>query len=167
MKSITAASVILLLAIASASATPEKRNVSEQPYDIVLAEERVAFTTTEEMMTRHMRLLVRDLGVRQLDCTAFITGLSVVWDGKEYGFNARNGMGWSGPRTIIPKTTWGTVIDLSRYDILETALTVGKHTVAVRDAFAQLNAITIIIEEKAANKASEAIGAPGAPQPQR
>ena len=53
----------------------------------------------------------------------------------------------SGPMKIIPKTSWGTAVDLSRYDVPKTALLPGKHTVAVRNKHAASNTLTVFIEK--------------------
>lgn len=126
-------------------ADPVGKKGVAKPYDLVLTEAWVVFPSAEELMQRKLPLLVRDLGVRELICLDFTTGLVVVWDGKEYGFRMRSGGGSTGPLKIRSRSAWGTKVALSRYDIPKSALAPGKHTVAVRDKFAKSNTLTLFI----------------------
>jgi len=56
--------------------------------------------------------------------------------------------GGTGPLKIRPISAWGTKVALSRYDIPRSALAPGKHTIAVRDKFAESNTLTLFIVEK-------------------
>lgn len=145
MKSMIIANVWMFSCLALTAAAEEQK-AEEKPYDLVLVEHRVTFPNGDELMNRDVDLLVRDLGIKDLLCFEFTTGLSLVWDGKAYDFKMRGGMGGSGPMRIKPKSTWGTSVRLRRYDIPPSALTKGKHTIAVRDGFAESNTITVFIE---------------------
>jgi len=136
----------MLSASLSLVATAKDQHKAEKPYDLVLKETRITFDNTEELMQLKMPLLVRDLGVREVGHIDFRTGLSLVWDGKEYEFNMRTGITGTGPSKILPRTTWGTWVNLARYDVPKSALGAGKHTIAVRDKFAESNTLILFIE---------------------
>ena len=143
---------IVILAGLSFVAVSKEQDNAEKPYDLVLNEDRITFHNSEELMQRHVPLLVRDLGVRELHRQGFKAALTLILDGKEYEFKIRGGMAGSGRDRIIPKTSWATVVNLGRYDVAKTALSAGKHTIAVRDNFVKSNTLTIFITKIPDNK---------------
>ena len=144
-------SVVVVLAAYSLKAAPPPPVGDDKPYDLVLCEDGVVFQSAEELSKRDLPLLVRDLGVKELDCFKFQTNLRIVWDGKQYGYEIGKGTGGTGPRKILPKTTWSTVARLSRYKIPREALNPGRHTISVQDDNAQSNTLTIFIGDKTDN----------------
>ena len=140
MKTTSIIAFILLLALAmSGDATG-----ASAPYEIVLEGETVVFDKAE---TVSCRMVIRDLGVKKVIAPDLYWGLSVVWDGKEYKRDP-NKRAWNGPWEIIPKTAWGTGFSLSEYLVPTEVLTAEPHTVALKDAFAESNTLTVFIEPK-------------------
>jgi hypothetical protein len=74
-------------------------------------------------------------------------GLSVVWDGKEYRRDPKHIGSWNGPWEIMPKTAWRTGFSLSEYLVPVEVLTAGRHTIALKDAAAESNTLTVFIEK--------------------
>ncbi len=115
------------------------------PYEIVLGGEKVVFDKAETVSSP---IVIRDLGVKKMIAPDLYWGLSVVWDGKEYKRDPKHIGMWNGPWEIMPKTAWRTIFSLSEYLVPAEVLTVGRHTIALRDAFAESNTLTVSIEPK-------------------
>jgi hypothetical protein len=93
------------------------------------------------------QMVIRDLGVKKMIAPDLFWGLSVVWDGKEYKRDPKWIGDWNGQSEIIPKTAWSTTFSLSEYLVPSKVLTPGRHTVALKDAFAKSNTLTVFIEK--------------------
>jgi hypothetical protein len=117
---------------------------SPSPYEIVLEGENVVFDKAESVS---MQIIVRNLGMKKLIAPELYWGLSVVWDGKEYKRDHKHIGTWNGHAEITPKTVWRTGFSLSEYLIPAEALTAGRHTMALRDAFTESNTLTVFIEK--------------------
>jgi len=74
-------------------------------------------------------------------------GLSGVWDGKEHKRDPKDIGVWDG-HGIAPKTALRTRFSLSEYLVPAGALTAGRHTIALKVAFAESNTLTVFIEPK-------------------
>ena len=116
-----------------------------RPYDLIVIDNRVVFDKPESIS---MRIVIRDLGVRKMIAAGLYWGLALVWDGKEYKRAPEHIGNWNGPMEIIPKTAWRTGFSLSEYLVPAEALTTGRHTIALRDAFSESNTLTVFIEPK-------------------
>ncbi len=110
---------------------------------MVLVGEHVVFDKAESVTSQ---VIVRNLGVKKLIAPELYWVLSVVWDGKEYKRDP-NKRAWNGPWEIIPKTAWRTGFSLSEYLVPADLLTAGRHTIALNDAFAESNTLTVFIEK--------------------
>jgi len=144
----TVAIAFLLLPVAFPTASPK----SSAPYEIVLEGAQVVFykaeTTPSEVI---VQFTVRNLGAKTLIAPDLSQVLSVVWDGKEY---ERARFFWNSPfREIPPKTFWRTELSLSDYLVPAAALTVGSHTIALKDALAESKTVTVFIEKTSADQA--------------
>jgi len=112
------------------------------PYEIVLDGDNVEFNKDETVSSQ---IVIRDLGVKKMIAPDLYWGLSVVWDGKEY-WPDRKRRAWNGPWEIAPKTAWRTGCSLSEYLVPTEVLTAGRHTIALKDASAESNTLTVFIE---------------------
>jgi hypothetical protein len=117
---------------------------SSSPYEIVLEGEKVVFDKAESVS---IQITVRDLGVKKMIAPDLYWGLSVVWDGREYKRDPKYIGNWNGPWEIIPKTAWRTGFSLSEYLVPVEVLTAGGHTIALKDASAESNTLTVFIEK--------------------
>jgi len=136
--------IVVSLLLALTLALSGKPSGSPAPYEIVLQGDRVVFDPSESVSSR---IIVRDLGVKKMIAPDLYHGLSVVWDGKVYKRDPNRQLPWNGPSEIIPKTAWGTGFSLSEFPVPAGALTLGRHTVALKDANAESNTITVFIEK--------------------
>jgi hypothetical protein len=116
---------------------------SPPPYEIVLDGERVVFDKAESVSSQ---FVIRDLGVKKMLAPDLYWGLSVVWDGKEFKRDPKQIGFWNGPVEIMPRTAWRGGFSLSEYLVPAEALTVGRHTIALKDDFAESNTLTVFIE---------------------
>jgi hypothetical protein len=150
----TVALIICLLALTlcGRSANP---STTSAPYELVLNSELLVF---EQGDLLSLNLSVRNLAKDNLDPHALLAGLTVVWDGTEYkpaaktdkpadghqlpAIYAEDALDWIGPKSV---TTLGLKVP-GTYAIPVPALTAGRHTVAVKDAVAASNALTVLIE---------------------
>ena len=116
-------------------------------YEIVLDEEPFVFDKAESVS---IQINIRNLEMRKLIAPDLYWGLSVLWDGKEYKRDPKHTgrWKWNGPVEIIPKTAWRTGFSLSEYLVPAEVLTAGRHTIALKDAFAESNTLTVVIEPK-------------------
>src|SRR5438876_9874695 len=120
------------------------------PYEIVLDGQRVVFDKAQSVS---IQITVRNLGMKKLIAPDLYWGLSVVWDGKEYKRNPKHSVLWDGHAEIMPKTAWRTTFSLSEYLVPAEAWTAGRHSIALRDAFAESNTLTVFIEKSSADQA--------------
>ena len=134
---------LLLLSLASASFGNSSK--SAPPYEIVLDTEKVVFNEDDGIS---IQIVIRDLGTQKMIAPHLYWGLSVVWDAKEHKRDPNQRTAWNGPWEIIPKTAWRTAFSLSEYLVPAKALTAGRHTIALKDAFAESNTLTVFIEPK-------------------
>lgn len=132
----------LLLPLMFALSGAERK--SPVPYEIVLEGEKVRFENAEPVSSQ---IVIRDLGVKKMIAPDLYWGLSVVWDGKEHKRDPKHVGHWNGPWEIIPRTAWRTGFSLSEYLVPAQALTAGRHTIALKDASAQSNTLTVFVEE--------------------
>jgi len=116
---------------------------SPAPYEVVLVGEKVVFDKAEKVSSEGM---IRDLGVREpISAQATYFGFSVIWDGKEYKRKPFHGP-WNGPDVLFPKAAMPLSVSLKDFPVPAQALMPGRHTIAVKDAFAESNTITVFIE---------------------
>ncbi len=130
--------------------TTSKGEADGPPYEIVLDGQRVVFDKAESVS---IQITVRNLGMKKLIAPDLYWGLSVVWDGKEYKRNHKHSVLWDGHAEIMPKTAWRTTFSLSEYLVPAEAWTAGRHSIALRDAFAESNTLTVFIEKSSADQA--------------
>jgi len=114
------------------------------PYEIVLSGEKVVFDKAESVS---IQITIRNLGMKKLIAPDLYSGLSVVWDGKEYKLGVYS-WGGIGPYEIIPKGYWSRGFSLSDCLVPAEALTAGRHTIALKDAFAESNTLTVFIDSR-------------------
>jgi hypothetical protein len=115
---------------------------SPAPYEIVLVGEKVVFDRADKVSSD---IVIRDLGrVRNILASAMYFGLSVVWDGKEYKRNRRGP--WNGPEVLFPKAGMRLDVLLKDFPVPAQSLADGPHTLALKDAMAKSNTLTIFIE---------------------
>ena len=131
--------IISFLLLPLALAMPAAQRRAPAPYEIVLEGDKVVFENAETISSQ---IVVRDLGVKKMIAPYLYWGLSIVWDGKEYKRDPKRIGNWNGPMEIIPKTAWRTGFSLSEYLVPVEALTAGRHTIALRDASSESNALT-------------------------
>jgi hypothetical protein len=134
---------------ASTSVNPARRP-QLAPYEIVLDGEHVMFVNPESVS---IQITMRDLGVKKMIAPDLYWGLSVLWDGKEYKRDPKYIGSWNGPWEILPRTAWRTGFSLSEYLVPAKALTAGRHTIALKDAFAESNTLTVFLEKSGTDQA--------------
>ena len=138
---------ILLLAafIFVKSTSPAADVVQKAPssLELVLIDEHVVFSTATKIS---MEMIFRNVGEEKMKPYDLLLGLSVVWDGKEYGRDPKQFIAYNGSLEFGPKSGWRNRISLSEFLIPSRLLTSGRHTVAVRDASAESNTQTVFIE---------------------
>ena len=131
-------------------ATPNKPEAGDGRYEIVLVGQLVVFDKAESVSSQ---IIIRNLGMKKMIVPGLYWGLSVVWDGKEYKRDPKHIGPWNGPGEIISKGVLGTGFSLSEYLVPAEALTAGRHTIALKDAFAESNTLTVFIEKTSADQA--------------
>ncbi len=138
---------ILLLAafIFVKSTSPAADVVQKAPgsLELVLIDDHVVFSTVTNIS---MEMIFRNVGEEKMKPYNLLLGLSVVWDGKEYGRNPKQYVAYNGSLEFGPKSGWRNHISLSEFLIPSRLLTSGRHTVAVRDASAESNILAVFIE---------------------
>ena len=115
------------------------------PYEIVLNGENVVFDKAESVSSR---IIIRNLGLKKMLAPDLYWGLAVVWDGKEYKRDPKRIGMWDGHGEIFPKGVFSTGFSLSEYLVPTEVLTAGGHTIALKDASAESNTLTVFIEPK-------------------
>jgi hypothetical protein len=93
-----------------------------------------------------MQVTFRNVGEVNMDCPDLLSGLTVIWDGKEYKGTQRPHLGFSGVAKFDPRNAWRVGLPLSHYDIPPEGLGSGRHTVAVKVEGAESNILTIFID---------------------
>jgi hypothetical protein len=88
-----------------------------------------------------MEVTFRNVGKKEVWPVTYITSLTIVWDGKEYKQTLRYG-GWIGT-ALSSLGTERHFYFLSDFNIPPEARASGRHTVAVRDAYSELDALTL------------------------
>jgi len=121
----------------------------DAPYEIVLDGEHVVFDKAESVS---IQITVRNLGTKKLFMPDLYWGLSVVWDGKAYKRNPNYIGPWNGIAELIPKGSWRSTFSLSEYLVPVDLLTVGRHTIALKNASAESNTQTIFLEKTSADR---------------
>lgn len=138
---------ILLLAAFSVvkSTSPAADVVQKAPgsLELVLIDDHVVFSTATNIS---MEMIFRNVGEEKMKPYDLLLGLSVVWDGKEYGRDPKQYVAYNGLLECGPKSGWRNRIALSEFLIPPKLLTPGRHTVAVRAGFAGSNTQTVFIE---------------------
>ena len=138
---------ILLLAAFSLvkSTSPAADVVQKAPssLELVLIDDHVVFSTATNIS---MEMIFRNVGEEKMKPYDLLLGLSVVWDGKEYGRDPKQYVAYNGLLEFGPKSGWRNRISLSAFLIPSRLLTSGRHTVAVRDASAESNILAVFIE---------------------
>ena len=86
-----------------------------------------------------MEMIFRNVGEEKMKPYDLLLGLSVVWDGKEYGRDPKQFIAYNGLLEFGPKSGWRNRISLSEFLIPSGLSTSGRHTVAVRDGSAASN----------------------------
>jgi hypothetical protein len=143
MKTSSIVGLLLLLPLAFAvSGNPTE---SPTPYEVVLVGEKVLFEKAETVSSE---IIIRDLGVRKaISAPGTYFGLSVVWDGKEYKRKPMSRGPWNGPHELFSKGSMRLSVAMKDFPIPAEALTNGRHTIALKDALAESNTITVFIEK--------------------
>ncbi len=138
---------ILLLAAFSLvkSMSPAADVVQKSPgsLELVLIDDHVVFSTATNLS---MEMIFRNVGEEKMKPYDLLLGLSVVWDGKEYGRDPKQYIAYNGLLEFRPKSGWRNRVSLSEFLIPSRLLTSGRHTVAVRDASAESNILAVFIE---------------------
>lgn len=111
--------------------------------ELVLSEDRVSFTAGTNI---EVDVVFRNIGETNLAVYSLLSGLSVVWDGKEYMRNTKRSILYQGPPWLGSEQGWHCRFLLADYSIPSERLVFGRHTVAVRDKSAESNTLTIFIE---------------------
>src|SRR6266704_6149771 len=111
--------------------------------ELVLIDDHVVFSTATNLS---MEMIFRYVGEEKMKPYDLLLGLSVVWDGKEYGRDPKRYVAYNGLLEFGPKSGWRNRISLSEFLIPSRLLTSGRHTVAVRDASAESNILAVFIE---------------------
>jgi len=127
------------------STSPAADVVQKAPssLELVLTDDHVVFSTATNIS---MEMIFRNVGEEKMKPYDLLLGLSVVWDGKEYGRDPRQYVAYNGLLEFGPKSGWRNRISLSAFLIPSRLLTSGRHTVAVRDASAESNILAVFIE---------------------
>jgi hypothetical protein len=115
-----------------------------KPVEIVLSSHRVNFYPADP--SRMMRILFRNVGETTLQPNDLLTGLSIVWDGKEYEKNPKRDPYaiYDGP----PFSPMGAFeIAYSPFDFLipQEVLSPGWHTFAARTGNIDSNKVSVFI----------------------
>ena len=108
-----------------------------------MIDDHVVFSTATNIS---MEMIFRNVGEEKMKPYDLLLGLSVVWDGKEYGRDPKQFIAYNGLLEFGPKSGWRNRVSLSDFLIPPKLLTSGRHTVAVRDASAGSNTQTVFIE---------------------
>ena len=140
-------SAILLLAtvifVQSTSPAADVVQKSSSSLELVLIDDHVVFSTATNIS---MEMIFRNVGEEKMKPYDLLLGLSVVWDGKEYGRDPKQFIAYNGSLEFGPKSGWRNRISLSEFLIPSGLSTSGRHTVAVRDGSAASNTQTVFIE---------------------
>ena len=98
-----------------------------------MIDDHVVFSTATNIS---VEMIFRNVGEEKMKSYDLLLGLSVVWDGKEYGRDPKRYVAYNGLLEFRPKSGWRNRISLSDFLIPSRLLTSGRHTVAVRDGSA-------------------------------
>ena len=144
MKTFT--TILLLAAFSLVKSTSPAADVvqkSSSSLELVLIDDHVVFSTATNIS---MEMIFRNVGEEKMKPYDLLLGLSVVWDGKEYGRDPKQYVAYNGLLEFGPKSGWRNRVFLSDFLIPRKVLTAGRHTVAVRDASSESNILTVFIE---------------------
>ena len=135
---LTIAFIFLSLALAISQTS---KDTSAQ-YEIVLDGDKVVIDRDTAIAFR-----IRNLSEKKIISPELVWGLSVVWDGRNYKRDPKYIGSWNGSGEILPKSAMFTCFGLSEYLIPAKALTSGRHTIALKDAFTKSNTLVVFVEE--------------------
>ena len=137
----TLCAVLLGMAAIAADQTPPK------PIEVVLSSHQVTFYAADPR--RMMQLLFRNVGQETMWPDKFLTGLSIVWDGKEYQKNPKRDpyAVYDGP-AFSPRGSLEIPFSPLDFLIPQEALSAGWHTVAARTGHVDSNKVSVYIEVK-------------------
>ena len=144
MKTFT--TILLLAAFILVKPTSSAADVvvkSPSSLELVLIDDHVVFNTATNIS---MEMIFRNVGEEKMKPYDLLSGLSVVWDGKEYRRDPKRFNFYNGLLEFGPKSGWHNRVSLSDFLIPPKLLTSGPHKVAVRDASAGSNTQTVFIE---------------------
>jgi hypothetical protein len=130
----------LLLSLAAFAGIPPK------PVEIVLIDHQVEFYAANP--NRMMEILFRNVGEKTINQNDLLSGLSIVWDGKEYKKDPkRPAYGSSDGPAFSPKGSFS--VPFSPFDFLipQDALASGWHTVVAKTGDFESNPINGFIFE--------------------
>jgi hypothetical protein len=115
------------------------------PIEVVLISQQVTFHAADPR--RMMQLLFRNVGEETVSPEKLLSGLSIVWDGKEYQKNPkRDPYIWSdGPDPIPLKGSFEIPFSPLDFLIPEEALSAGWHTIAARTGNLDSNNVSVLI----------------------
>lgn len=146
MKTFLPTVCVVLLAMASFAdiSKPPK------PLEIVLIFESTASyptnpPTTNPVIRGWTQILFRNVGEKTINDSEMLSGLSIVWDGKEYKNDPKHKYGRSDGPPFGPGSTFE--IPFSPFDFLipQDALTPGWHTVSAKAGDAESNRVSLRI----------------------
>jgi hypothetical protein len=132
-----------ILILAAALLADSTARAASDSLEIVLNDEHVSFYTATNLP---LEATFRNIGVTNMDRVSLLTGLSVIWDGQEYAIDPKmitvfiNGMTY-----IAPKAGWRQDQSLSAFPIPPEKVTLGRHTISLKEGEAVSNQLTIFI----------------------
>ena len=126
------------LALASDEAVPATNTL-----EIVLVDEKVAFDTTTNIS---MDMVFRNVGEKPLFASHLLTGLSVVWDGKECRRDPKRMIIYNGLLEFYPQMGWRSHFSLSEFLVPPEALGAGRHTIALKVDSVTSNVLTVCLD---------------------
>jgi hypothetical protein len=111
--------------------------------EIVLIDDKVAFDNTTNIS---MDMVFRNVGEKPLFASHLLTGLSVVWDGKECRRDPKVSIIYNGLREFYPQMGWRSRFLLSEFLVPPEALSAGQHAIALKVDSVISNPLTICID---------------------
>jgi hypothetical protein len=114
------------------------------PLELVLTNENSSFATATNIS---LEIVFRNVGSTNMSPFNLLMGLSVVWDGAQYKRDPKRVFSYNGP-LLQTGAGWRERFSLSEFLIPTERLVPGRHTIAVRDAGVESNALTISVRSK-------------------
>jgi hypothetical protein len=111
--------------------------------EIVLTDDKVAFDNPTNIS---MDMVFRNIGEKPLAAAHLLTGLSVVWDGKECRRDPKRGIVYNGLLEFYPQMGWRSHFSLSEFLVPRKALGAGRHTIALKVDSVTSNVLTVCLD---------------------